>query len=241
MNSPTLARTAGVLLVFEALLLFVPVIILGGAINWPASLNEPPSVVLPLIAQQADAVRIGYLIYLAYSILFWPLALLTARVVVDGETLSPMLRIAAGFGIASAVARTLGIIRWLVAMPGLAVIYNDPNATEAARTAAEVAYRALNDYGGSVGELLGVSLFAALWLALLGAASLRNGALPRWLSIFGLFTALALATNLVELFGINLGALITVTTALVQLWFLAAGIVLLARRSSAPVPSLAKV
>jgi hypothetical protein len=35
--------------------------------------------------------------------------------------------------------------------------------------------------------------------------------------------------------------LITITTSLVQFWFLAAGIVLLARRSSAPAPSLAKL
>lgn len=53
MNSRTLTRTTGALLVVQALLLFVPVAILGSAINWPASLSEPPSVVLPLIQAQA--------------------------------------------------------------------------------------------------------------------------------------------------------------------------------------------
>lgn len=230
----TTTRTAGALLVIESLLIFAPLAILGSAINWPASLSEPPAVVLPLIAQQADAVRLGYLIYLAYSVLFWPVALLTARVVAGGDTLPPLLRVAVGFGIASTVARTLGIIRWLVAMPALAAIYNAPGTPEATRAAVEVAYTALNSYAGGVGEVLGVSLFAALWLGGVAVVILRSGALPRWLGAFGLLAAAALLGGLVELFGVDLGALITVTTSLVQLWMLAAGVVLLARREPAP-------
>jgi hypothetical protein len=229
MEQRSLARVVGGLLVLEALLLFVPVVILGQAIDWPASLGAPPDLMLPLIAQQADAVRAGYLAYLAYSILFWPVALLTARVVAGSDALSPALRIAAGFGVASAVARTIGIIRWLVAMPALAAIYNDPATTDAQRAAVEVSYQALNAYGGSIGELLGVSLFAACWLAIVALVILRTAALPRWLGAFGLLAALALATNMVELFGVDLGALITVSTSLLQLWLLAAGVTLLAR------------
>lgn len=232
-------RTVGALLVIESLLLFAPLAILGAAINWPASLSEPPSVVLPLIAQQADAVRLGYLIYLAYSVLFWPVALLTARVVAGGDTLPPLLRVAVGFGIASMVARTLGIIRWLVAMPALAAIYNASDTPEATRAAVSVAYLALNNYAGGVGEVLGVSLFAALWLGCVAVVILRSGALPRWLGAFGLLAAAALLGGLVELFGVDLGALITVTTALVQLWMLAAGAVLLARRATAPTDHVA--
>lgn len=240
MNSQALTRATGALLVFEALLLFVPVIILGGAIGWPASLDEPPAVILPLIAQQAEAVRIGYLVYLAYSILFWPVALLTARLVTGGDTLGPLLRIGVGFGIASAVARTLGIMRWLVAMPALAATYNDPATPEATRAAVEVTYRALNDYGGSIGEVLGVSLFAAFWLACVAVAALRNGALPRWIAAFGLISAVALSSALVELFGVDSGILITVTTSMLQLWLLAAGIVLLARSGAVQTPALAR-
>ena len=95
MNSRTLTRTTGALLVVQALLLFVPVAILGSAINWPASLSEPPSVVLPLIQAQAGAVRIGYLVYLAFSILFFPVSLMVARVLAGSDTLPPLLRIAA--------------------------------------------------------------------------------------------------------------------------------------------------
>lgn len=232
-------RAAGALLLIEALLLFVPVIVLGSAIGWPASLSEPPSVVLPLIQEQAGAVRIGYLVYLAYSILIWPMALLTIHAVARGEAPSPLLRVAAGFAVASAVARALGIIRWLVAMPALAAAYTDPAAGEGTRAAVEVTYGALNNYGGSVGEVLGVTLFAALWLACTSAAALRSGALPRWLGVAGLAAAAALSVGLVELFGVDLGALITVTASAFQLWLLAAGVTLLARRP-APAPTIAR-
>lgn len=232
MKPITPTRAAGALLVIESLILFVPVAILGSAINWPASLSEPPAVILPLIQQQANAVRLGYLVYLAFSVLFWPVALLTARSVAGSDTLSPLLRVAAGFGIASAVARTLGIIRWLVAMPALALLYTDPGATDATRAMVEVVYQALNAYAGSIGEVLGVSLFAALWLGAVAIAILRSGTLPRWLGALGLLAAVTLLGGLVELFGIDLGALITVTTSLVQLWMLAAGLVLLTRREA---------
>lgn len=231
MNSTSLTRAAGALLVLEGLLIFVPLAVLGAAINWPASLSEPPAVVLPLIQQQAEAVRLGYLAYLAYSVLFWPLALLTARVAAGSDTLPPLLRVAVGFGVASAVARTLGIIRWLVAMPALARIYTDPSSSDGTRAAVEVVYRALNEYAGSVGEVLGVTLFASLWLGCLAVHVLRRGGLPRWLGVFGLVASVGMLGGLVELFGVDLGPGIVIVTTLVQLWMLAAGAILLARRA----------
>jgi Domain of unknown function (DUF4386) len=240
MTTTPQTRAAGALLITQALLLFVPLAILGTAIGWPASLSEPPSVVLPLIQEQAGAVQIGYLIYLAFSILFWPVALLTARAVAGGDTTPTLLRVAIGFGIASAVARTLGIIRWLVAMPALARAYTDPAASAETRATIEVIYRTLNDYAGSIGEVLGVSLFAALWLACVSASILRSRTLPRWVGVSGLVAAAALACGLIELVGVDLGALISVTTSGFQIWMLAVGLLLLLRRpdhAAAPLPA----
>lgn len=45
----------------------------------------------------------------------------------------------------------------------------------------------------------------------------------------GAVSAVALAVNGVELFAVDLGALLTVTVTVVQLWFLAAGAWLLVR------------
>ncbi len=230
----SLYRWTGLLLIFEALLFFVPVIVLGNAINWPASLNEPASVNLPLIAEQAGAVQFGYFIYLIYSILFWPISLLTVRVVAGRNDYGPLLQMAVGFGIASAVLRCLGIIRWLVPMPVLAQQYVNPASSEATREAIVVIYQMLNDYAGSVGEVLGVSLFAALWLLLLSIAAVRGEnqhGLPRWVGLAGLATSFIVALPILEMFGFDLGPLIAITVTIFLLWLLATGIVLLRKKS----------
>lgn len=227
-----LCRTTGLVLIVESLLLFVPVFILGAAINWPASLSEPASVILPLLIQKAEPVRIGYLIYLLYSLLFWVVALLTARVISNEETNPVWLQVATGFGIASTVTRSLGIIRWLVPMPALAQLYTDPSTSVQTREAIAVLYKTLNDYAGSIGEVLGVSLFTVLWLTIISIYLLRSKTLPRWLGIFGIIAALFLATQLIELFGIELGAFISVSVTILQLWFLVTGVILLRHKNA---------
>ncbi|MBD2251705.1 DUF4386 domain-containing protein [Nostoc parmelioides] len=223
----SLYRIAGWVLVVESLLIFVPMAILGQAINWPQSLGEPADVMLPLVAQNAAAVRFGYLIYLVYSILFWVVALLTIQVLSNRESNSIWLRIAVGFSVASMIARCLGIIRWLVAMPVLATLYTNPATSTQTREAIALVYRVLNDYAGSVGEILGVSLFAALWLAIVSWTILQTRIVPRWLGFLGLSSATLLVIQLVELFGIDLGAFITVSVGVLQVWFLLMGIALL--------------
>jgi Domain of unknown function (DUF4386) len=225
----SLYTIAGWLLIAESLLIFVPLTVLGSAINWPKSLSDPADKILPLLVEHASAVRFGYLVYLVYSILFWVIASLTIRVLIDDESDSIWLRVANGFGIASAVARCLGIIRWLVAMPALATLYTDPTISTGTRESIAVVYRALNDYAGSVGEVLGVSLFAGLWLAIVSVRILQTRILPRWLGFLGLVSATLLGVQLARLFGVDLGAFISISVSVLQLWFLAMGIVLVAK------------
>jgi Domain of unknown function (DUF4386) len=225
----SLYTIAGWLLIAESLLIFVPLTVLGSAINWPKSLSDPANKILPLLVEHASAVRFGYLVYLVYSILFWAIASLTIRVLSDDEADSIWLRVANGFGIASAVARCLGIIRWLVAMPALAKLYTDPTISTSTRESIAVVYRALNDYAGSIGEVLGVSLFAGLWLAIVSVRILQTRILPRWLGFLGLVSATLLGVQLARLFGVDLGAFISVSVSVLQLWFLAMGIILVAK------------
>jgi hypothetical protein len=222
----SLYTITGWVLIVESLLIFIPIGVLGGAINWPKSLGDPAETMLPLLVQQASAVRFGYLVYLVYSMLFLVVALLTTRVLSQGESESGWLRIAVGFGIASTVARCLGIIRWLVAMPALATLYTNSNTSTATRESIAVVYRVLNDYAGSIGEVLGVSLFAGLWLAIVSLKILQTRILPHWLGFFGLVSATLLAILLVKLFGVDLGGLISASVSVLQFWFLAMGIVL---------------
>ncbi|MFZ4816883.1 MAG: DUF4386 domain-containing protein [Phototrophicaceae bacterium] len=226
----TLYRTTAALLIFEAILLFVPVIVLGGAINWPASLDEPASVNLPLILEQRDAVIFGYFVYLIYSVLILPAAVMTARVIGQAHPQNTALQLASGFGIASAVLRVLGIIRWLFPMMTLAEAYTNPALSEATRESVAIMYQMLNDYAGSIGEVLGVGFFGALWVLAASIGIWQTRRLPRWFALYGVVVALGLASGLLEVWRIDLGALITVTVSLLQLWLLIFGVLLLIPR-----------
>ncbi|MGF1576301.1 MAG: DUF4386 family protein [Cyanophyceae cyanobacterium] len=229
-RSPSFFRAAGSLLILEGLLIYIPLIVLGSAIGWPASLGDPPSQVLPAIVEQSTAVTGGYLVYLAYSVLFYPMSLLVVNCLVANPGNTPYLNMAIGFGLASTITRVLGIIRWLVAMPALARVYEDPGSSELTRTVVEVVYQVLNDYAGSIGEVLGVGLFAALWLTIVSAVMWRTGSLPRWIALWGMVAALLQLILLLELTGIDLGGFITLSGVVLHLWFLAAGILLFRKR-----------
>lgn len=209
-------RSAAVVAIIFGLLMFVPAIVLGAAINWPASLSEPGSVMMPLLVQNAAAVQAGYLVYLVYSLLFLPAIVLLGRVAGD----SWLVRVAIAAAAVSALARAIGIVRWLTVLPELAAADGSPEL-----------FDAINSYGGAIGELLGVSLFGAAALALVVIA-LRD-ALPRWVITFGLVAAAGLVLPWIEVFGVDLGPIISVSVALLQFWFIAVGIVLAVKSRAA--------
>jgi hypothetical protein len=218
------ARGLGWLLIAEALLSFAPVVILGAAIGWPASLDNPPAEQLAAIGAHADAVALGYGVYLLYSVLIAPLMIgLAARVC--GGLHHPLAMTVAAFGALSALARAIGILRWLTVMPALAAAH--ATADSATRAQIERLFEALNDYGGGIGEVLGVSLFMALSLGTLGVGALRSGSLPRWLAAAGLVAALMLAALALPALRIELHMPVAAAVSMLSLWMLCAGVWLL--------------
>lgn len=183
------------LLVAQVVLFMIPLIVLGQAIGWPASLRLSAAEALPLIAQQSLAVQIGYWGYLATVVALVPLVMALRQLAhahgVQGLAVDTMT----GFGLAAAVLKSLGIVRWLIAMPKLAVMHS--GADPALRASIEVGYELLNAYGGSIGELLGVQLFSGFWLISLGVVLGRIGLrLNGWaaIAIGAGFAAAALRT-----------------------------------------------
>ncbi len=220
-------RGAGWAAVVQGLLIFVPTVVLGAAVGWPGSLSDPASVTLPRLAENEGAVRFGYAAYLLYSVLFAVTITMLGRLV-EGDLVKGVRRLVIGFAIASAIARSLGIVRWLAPMPELADAHAAA-ADDGQRYTIERIYDALNSYGGTIGEALGVGLFAAISIALLSVGLLRSGVIPRWLGVWSVISAIALVLGVVEFFGVDPGPLLTVTVTVVQLWFLAFGIWLLRR------------
>jgi hypothetical protein len=221
------ARGLGLLLIAEALLSFAPVVILGAAIGWPASLDKPAAEQLAAIGANADAVALGYGVYLLYSILVAPVMIGVAARCFGGLH-RPLAMTVAAFGALSALARSIGILRWLTVMPALATAHaaGDP----AARTQIELVFNAVNDFGGGIGEILGVSLFMALSLGTLCVAALARGGLPKWLAVLGVVSAAMLAALALPALRIDLQMPVAAAVSVLSLWMLCSGAWILRHR-----------
>lgn len=211
----SLGRLTAGLLLAQFACMWAAFFILMPAINWPASLDEPPSVILPLILEQAGPVFAGYGSYLFHALFLIPLAILLRRTLQMSPVLGGM---AVTFGVLAGLAKALGITRWLFLMPGLAATYADPATSEAGRAAIEVVYAAFNAYAGGLGELLGVGLFAGVWTILIATALLRLGGGARVLGIAGLVAAAGLLSTLPSIIGVESPLLLTLSGIFWQLW-----------------------
>jgi hypothetical protein len=95
---------------------------------------------------------------------------------------------ASGLGVASAIAQCIGLLRWVLVVPGLAASFTDPLSSAATRDASAVAFDAVHRYGGMViGEMVGQLLLAA-WTGLVAVQLWRVRAVPRALAAIGLLT-----------------------------------------------------
>ena len=219
---------AAVLLLAQFILTWAAFFILMPSINWPASLGEPPSIILPLILQQAGPVFAGYLSYLLHALILIPLAILLGRTLAMGRALG---NFAVALGILAGVAKAFGIVRWLFLMPGLAVAYVDPGASGATKAAIEVVYVSFNAFAGGVGELLGVGLFAGVWTILVSIALLRLGGGARIIGCAGFIAAAGLLSTLPSVIGVESSILLTLSGIFWQLWTAALAIWHLRARS----------
>lgn len=204
-------------------LMLAATVILGRAINWPASLQQSPAQVLPLIHAQAGAVLLGYGSYFLSAFLLMPLAILVRAALAERHGDSAFLGLTTALGVLAGVLKLFGIGRWLFLMPALAGAYL--NADAAGRGTIALIYEAFNRYAGGVGELLGVQLFAGVWTLLVSLALLGTGR-SRPLAVMGLVSAALLLAGLGSLVGLQLGPILLVQGVLWQLWLVALAVTL---------------
>jgi Domain of unknown function (DUF4386) len=217
----------GVLLIVEALLSFAPVVILGAAIGWPASLGKPASDQLAAIAAHPSAVAAGYAVYLVYSILVAPVMIgLASRAF--GGLHRPLAATVAAFGALSALARSIGILRWLTVMPVLATAHG--SADPAMRAQIELLFTGLTTYGGGIGEILGVSIFMSAALGCLSWGALLSRTMPVWLALAGLLSAALLGALVLPVLGGPQMVPVAIAVSVLSGWMLAAGIWMLRSR-----------
>lgn len=227
--SRNLLLIAGSILLLQGLSIFAPMAVLGGAIQWPDSLDFPPSQMLPLLREQLDAVRLGYGLYLGYSLLFLVTGVVTVRLAARPGPLGTLALIAVAAAAVSALARGIGILRWLTGSVALADAHAAPGLSAEGRAAIEAMQAALNAWGGAIGEALGVAAFAAIWAIATSLVILRDRQLPAWAGLAGLVAGVLVALPALELFGIAPPVSIVLSTTGIQLWFMALGLLFLWR------------
>lgn len=220
---------AAFVLLIQGFSIFAPMAVLGGAIQWPDSLDYAPARMLPLLLEQLDAVRLGYGLYLGYSLLFLVTGVLTVRLAARPGPLGILGLIAIGAASVSTLARAIGIIRWLTGSTVLAEAYSVQGLSPDARAAIEAMQAAMNAWGGAIGETLGVAAFAAIWAISVSLIILRDRQLPAWAGLTGLVAGVAVALPGLELFGVAPPVSIVLSTTGIQLWFMALGFLFLWR------------
>jgi Domain of unknown function (DUF4386) len=212
---------AAIVCIATALLSFAPLMILGSAIGWPASLGKPAAEQLAAIARTPQAVATGYGVYLLYSVLVLPVMVLAARRIF-GSLASAGAVLVVGFAALSVLARSAGILRWLTVMPALAQQHAVADATT--RSTIELVFQAVTLWGGGIGELLGVSLFMGLSLGLAMLAAWRLGSMPRWLSLLGLLAAALLLGLFLPAVGVAVKVPVAAAVTMLSVWMLALGV-----------------
>ncbi|MDX2066665.1 MAG: DUF4386 domain-containing protein [Fimbriimonadaceae bacterium] len=207
----------GILLVLQFAAMMTCVVVLGAAINWPASLGETPEVLLPKIHSHASEVFLGYLMYLCHAILLIPVSVIASRVLRMSDVSRSIIVVV---GALASICKVIGIARWLLVMPVLAQRFADPPTNDASREAIKIVYLALNEYAGGIGELLGVGLFSGSLTVLISFAVAKSGR-GRLVGYFGYLAASLLFATLPSIAGIGSPELLTVSGMTWQIWTLA--------------------
>jgi hypothetical protein len=225
-------RTTAIVLIVTGCLSLAPFPLLGPSIGWPGSLSNPAADQLAAIGQAPQAVAVGYGVYLLYSMLFLPALGLAAHRLLYGFSRA-LVGLVVAFAALSVLARCIGILRWLTVMPELSTVHTTASAAE--RADIELLFNALNSYGGGIGELLGVSVFAGAALLLLAVGAGWARSTPTWLTCLGVVAAIALLGVFVPSVGIPIQLPIAASVTMLSLWMWVTGAWLLwtARRSTA--------
>jgi Domain of unknown function (DUF4386) len=237
MNTLTVRRAAGTLLVIVPLAFTVCFLLLQQLFEYPAILRQSTAEVLTKFAAGGTPLVAVWYVLTLTAVAFVPLTLLVHRVLAERYS-AVLLWVATAFGLIAGLSQALGFLRWPFLVPHLAQSYLAPGASEAQRAAASMVFEAFHRYAGmAVGEHLGY-LSTAVWTVLIAVVMLRTALVPRWMAAIGAVLALGIAAGLAEPAGWELAGTINALSYLAwALWLIAIGVMLLMRRIE---PALAK-
>jgi len=230
-------RTTGILLVAVPLVFTAGFTGLQVTFEYPDILRHPAGEVLTRFAAAGADLHLYWYAMMAAAMAMIPAAIGLGLHLWERDRQLAALSI--GAGVLAGLVQALGLLRWVMLVPGLAASYVAPDATEAQQQMAVALFDAANRYlGMGVGEHLGY-LFTAAWTLLVAALIIRQ---HRIIAAAGGVIALGVLTGMAEPFGVPVvGAINAISYTLWAVWTLVLGIVLLRgeRRQLSAMPQSA--
>jgi hypothetical protein len=223
---------AGVVLVAAPLWFNANFALLGKRFEYPDILRRPASEVLERFRAGGSGLILLWWTFMLSGLLLIAGAVLLGQVLGFGF----IVPVATTIGVLAGFVQTLGLLRWVYVVPGLARAYTDPSAGPDQKEVTAAIFRALHQYlGVGVGEHLGY-LLTGLWSLLVGIAVIGDGtALPVWLGWPGIVIGAGLVVASAEFLGPNeergwrlAGAAIPILYVAWSFWLLAMGVALIA-------------
>jgi hypothetical protein len=223
---------AGVVLIVAPLWFNANFALLGKRFEYPDILRRPTSEVLERFRAGGSSLILLWWTFMLSGLLLIAGAVLLGQVLGFGF----IVPVATTIGVLAGFVQTLGLLRWVYVVPGLARAYTDPSAGPDQKEVTAAIFRALHQYlGVGVGEHLGY-LLTGLWSLLVGIAVIGDGtALPVWLGWPGIVIGAGLVVASAEFLGPNeergwrlAGAAIPILYVAWSFWLLAMGVALIA-------------
>jgi hypothetical protein len=219
----TASRTAGSLLVAVPLIFTAGFTGLQVSFEYPDVLRFPAGDVLTRFAAAGADLHVYWYAMMLAALLMIGAAIALGLHFWNRNNLLAALSV--GAGVVAGLVQALGLLRWVMLVPGLAAIYVAPGATELEQLMAVSLFDAANNYlGMGVGEHLGY-FFTAAWTALVCALIFQTN---RIMAVSGLIIALGVISGMLEPFGVPMTGMInSVSYTLWAIWTLVLGILVL--------------
>lgn len=152
----------------------VPFALLAAKFDYPDILRQPVAEVLTAFAAGGPE-----LVWIWYSFAISAIAMIPVAIAVafgnDRWQVRPGVAIGGAIvGSLAGMAQAIGLLRWVFAVPSLALAYADVSTTDAQRAAIETAFTLMNLWGGvGIGEHLG-QMLTILWIGFVAIGQLGD-------------------------------------------------------------------
>lgn len=170
-------KAIGMAIVALAIGFNVPFALLAAKFEYPDILRRPVAEVLTAFAAGGPE-----LVWIWFSFAISAIAMIPVAIAMafgnDGWQARPAVAIGGAIvGTLAGLAQAIGLLRWVFAVPPLALAYSDVSVTDAQKAAIEMGFTLMNLWGGvAIGEHLG-QILTILWIGFVAMGQIADARL----------------------------------------------------------------